>query len=214
MLDSTPSKAAREDITIKDVAELLLEGIRRAKGLTTPTLDTKPVHEIQPTTQNPAILILSEAPRQAEAGEPKGAQSKDPESTISTPVAHNLSATTTNPPPPAPERKKWQPKPATPATEKTPTRSSAQEITQPEAPKHIETQPPPVATPERKKWQPKTTTTQPTQPAPPHCHFPTNTGTLTRTHLTTRAPGSRAQKNGNPKSQTNFCCVELWLQKE
>ncbi len=165
MLGSTPSKVAREDIVIKDVAELLLEGVRRAKGLTTPTIDTKPVHEIRPTAQN--LVILSEAPERA-AGGSKGAQSKDPESAIPAPVAQNLSATTTNPPPPAPERKKWQPKPTTPATEKTPTQSSAQEITQPEAPKHIETQPPPVATPERKKWQPKTTTTtQPTQPESP-----------------------------------------------
>ncbi len=37
MLGSTPSKAASEDIAIKDVAELLLEGVRRSKGLTTPT---------------------------------------------------------------------------------------------------------------------------------------------------------------------------------
>jgi Fe-S oxidoreductase len=161
MLGSTPTKAAREDIAIKDVAELLLEGVRRAKGLTTPSIDTKPVHEIQPTTQN--SVILSEAPERA-AGESKGAQSKDPESAIPAPVAQNLSATTTDPQPPAPERKKWQPKPTAPATEKIPTQSSAQEITQSEAPKPTETQPPPAATPERKKWQPKTTaTTQPTQ---------------------------------------------------
>jgi Fe-S oxidoreductase len=164
MLGSTPSKAAREDITIKDVAELLLEGVRRAKGLTTPTIDTKPGHEIRPTTQN--LVILSEAPERA-AGESKGAQSKDPESTIPAPVAQNLSATTTNPPPPAPERKKWQPKPIIPATEKIPTQTSAQEITQPQASKAAETQPPLAPTPERKKWQPKTTaTTQPTQPEP------------------------------------------------
>jgi hypothetical protein len=165
MLGSTPSKADSEDIAIKDVAELLLEGVRRSKGLTTPTIDTKPVHEIRPTTQNP--VILSEAPERA-TGESKGAQSKDPENAIPAPVAQNLSATTTNPPPPAPERKKWQPKPATPATEKSPTQSSAQEVTQSEAPKPAETQPPPAATPERKKWQPKTAaTTQPLQPETP-----------------------------------------------
>ena len=165
MLGSTPSKAAREDIAIKDVAELLLEGVRRAKGLTTPTIDTKPGHEIRPTTQN--LVILSEAPEPA-AGESKGAQSKDPEGAIPAPVAQNLSATTANPPPPAPERKKWQPKPATPATEKNPIPSAAQEITPPELLKPTETQPPPAATPERKKWQPKTTaTTEPTQPETP-----------------------------------------------
>jgi hypothetical protein len=164
MLGSTPGKAAREDIAIKDVAELLLEGVRRAKGLTTPTIDTKPVLEIQPTTQN--LVILSEAPERA-AGESNGAQSKDPASAIPAPVAQNLSAATTNPPPPAPERKKWQPKPTTVAAEKNPIPPSTQETIQP-LPKPTETQAPPAATPERKKWQPKTTaTTQPTQPETP-----------------------------------------------
>jgi Fe-S oxidoreductase len=165
MLGSTPSKAASEDIAIKDVAELLLEGVRKAKNLTTPTINPKPIHEIQPPTPNP--VILSETPERA-AGESNGVQSKDPESAIPAPAAQNLSATTTNPPSSTPERKKWQPKSATPTTEKTPTQSSTQEITQPEAPKPVETQPPSAATPERKKWQPKTTaTTQSTQPETP-----------------------------------------------
>ena len=163
MLGSTPSKAAREDIAIKDVAELLLEGVRRRKGTIAPAIENKPVNETRPTTQNP--VILSEAPERA-VGELKAAQSKDPESAIPAPVAQNLSATTIDPLPPAPERKKWQPKPSTPATEKSPTQSTAQEINQPEAPKSAETEPtPPPGTPERKKWQPKTTATaHPTQP--------------------------------------------------
>jgi Fe-S oxidoreductase/nitrate reductase gamma subunit len=164
MLGSTPSKAASEDIAIKDVAELLLEGVRRAKGLTTPATDIQPVHEIRPTTSNP--VILSETSERA-TGESKGAQSKDPESAIPAPVARNLSAATINSLPLASERKKWQPKAASPATEKTPAESSAQEITQPEAPEPAETKPSPAAIPERKKWQPKAATTQPTQPKIP-----------------------------------------------
>jgi Fe-S oxidoreductase len=154
MLGSTPSKAASEDIAIKDVAELLLEGVRKAKGLTTLTIDTKPGHEIRPTTQN--LVILSEAAERA-AGESKVAQSKDPESVIPAPVAQNLSTTTTNPPPPAPERKKWQPKPAPPVAERIPEPSSSKNITQAEVQPPIEAQPPSTAaTPDRKKWQPKT----------------------------------------------------------
>ncbi len=161
MFSSTPaaSHADSDGIAIKDVAELLLEGVRRAKGLTTPTIDTKPGHEIRPTTQN--LVILSEAPERA-AGESKGAQSKDPENAISAPVVQDLSATTTNPPPPAqaPERKKWQPKPAAPAAEKIPETSSSENITQAEPTKPVEAQPPSTAaTPERKKWQPKTSAT-------------------------------------------------------
>jgi Fe-S oxidoreductase len=177
MLSSTPaaSQADSDAIAIKDVAELLLEGVRRAKGITPPTIDTKPIAPAEtkltvtasaarPTPQNP--VILSEASERA-AGESKGAQSKDPESAIPAPVAQNLSATTTNPQPSAPERKKWQPKP-TAAIEKNPTQSSAQELTPPEAPKPVEPQPLPAATPERKKWLPKTTTTtEPNQPETP-----------------------------------------------
>jgi Fe-S oxidoreductase len=181
MLGSTPSKAASEDIAIKDVAELLLESVRRAKGLTTPTIDNKPVHDNRTITQNPVIPILSEAAGQAAAGESKeaqwkdperavgessGAQAKDTESATPTPVAQDLSATISNPS--SPERKKWQPKATTPTSEKNPTQTSAQEITQSEAPKPVETQLPPAATPERKKWQPKSTaTTQPIQPEVP-----------------------------------------------
>ena len=153
MLSSTPAASHPDSdaIVIKDVAELLLEGVRRSKGLTTPTIDAKPAHEIRPTTQN--SVILSEAPERA-AGESKAAQSKHPESAISTPATQNL-ATTTNPPAQPPERKKWQPKSTTPATEETPSQPSTQQITQSQAPKPTETQPPPAATSERKKWQPK-----------------------------------------------------------
>ena len=55
-----------------------------------------------------------------------------------------------------PERKKWQPKSATPAAEKIPEPSSSENITQAETQKPVEVQPPSTAgTPERKKWQPK-----------------------------------------------------------
>src|SRR3984957_5262948 len=42
MLGSTPSKAESEDIAIKDVAELLLEGVRKAKGIVAQPTETKP----------------------------------------------------------------------------------------------------------------------------------------------------------------------------
>ena len=145
MLGSTPSKADSEDIAIKDVAELLLEGVRRSKGLTTPTIDTKPA---TPAETKPAVTA-----------------SPPPPATQST-VANEPSPTIAPPPPPAVERKKWQPKAAIPAPDKDPNQSSAQEVTQSEAPKPIEAQPlSTAATPERKKWQPKAAaTTQPTQP--------------------------------------------------
>ncbi len=126
MLGSTPTKADSENIAIKDVAELLLEGVRRAKGITTPIIDIQPTvpAETKPTvtasaappeTQN--SVILSKAPERA-AGESHGAQAKDPETAIPAPAVQNLSSTTTTPLPSTPERKKWQPKSANPSTER------------------------------------------------------------------------------------------------
>jgi Fe-S oxidoreductase len=145
MLGSTPTKADSEDIAVKDVAELLLEGVRRAKGITTPAIEAKPTFTSEPS---PAVTAPSPSTPQPAI---EVASSPAPSATVP-------SAT------PSPERKKWQPKSATPASEKIRTQSSVQEITQPEAPAPVETQPPAIA-PERKKWQPKTpATTQLTQP--------------------------------------------------
>jgi Fe-S oxidoreductase len=150
MLGSTPSKAASEDIAIKDVAELLLEGVRRSKGLTTPTINAKPTTAVE---TKPTVTASAAPPTT--------------QTVVETQPSPTISHTTPSAPP-AVERKKWQPKSATPANEKNPTQSSAQEIPQPEALKAADTQSPPAATPERKKWQPKTTaTTQPAQPETP-----------------------------------------------
>jgi Fe-S oxidoreductase len=126
MLSSTPSKAASEDITIKDVAELLLEGVRRNKGLTTPTIDTRPTApaEIKPTP------------------EPTPPTKPEPQPTTATITSIPTTTAATPPRPTAtPERKKWQPK--TPATTASPT------------PTVTEAEPTPTPTPARKKWQPK-----------------------------------------------------------
>jgi Fe-S oxidoreductase len=151
MLGSTPSKAASEDIAIKDVAELLLEGVRKAKGITTPTIDTKPTapEETKPTPE----------PIPPTKPEPQPTTATITLTPIAAPTAPEPTATST------PERKKWQPKPAAAAIEKILEPSSSENITQTEPPKPVEDQSPStVATPERKKWQPKTpaTTASPT----------------------------------------------------
>jgi Fe-S oxidoreductase len=148
MLGSTPSKADSEDIAVKDVAELLLEGVRRSKGIVTPAIEAKPIPAAEPA---PAVTAPSPSTPQPAV---EVASSPAPSATVP-------SAT------PSPERKRWQPKSATPATEENPTQSSTQETTQPEAPKPVETQLPATVS-ERKKWQPKTpATTQPIQPETP-----------------------------------------------
>jgi Fe-S oxidoreductase len=143
MLGSTPSKAAREDIAIKDVAELLLEGVRKAKGITTPTIDTKPSTPAERPTVTPSAAASATQ-------------------TESSPTILQ----TTPPATPAVERKKWQPKAAAPVAEKNPVLSSPENITQAEVQNPVETQPSSTdPTPERKKWRPKTPATiaSPTQ---------------------------------------------------
>jgi Fe-S oxidoreductase len=167
MLGSTPtaSHADSDAIAIKDVAELLLEGVRRSKGLTasTPQLDPTAPTVAQVVVQS-ATATLSAAPPPALNVEPiaippsvtpsaerKKWQPKSPspiqsaEPTISTPAPEQPPATAA-PNLPKPERKKWQPKSAapTPASEPIPTVST-------------ETATPPASTdaPTRKKWTPK-----------------------------------------------------------
>ena len=137
MLGSTPSKADSEDIAIKDVAELLLEGVRRSKGLTTliPQKETTP------------------APIVAE-----------PVASVSVPSAVAVKVPTHSPSPtavaPSPERKKWQPKAAAPTASAPPAQPEVQPVAQPVATTPANPPAPAVAaqaTPERKKWQPKAT---------------------------------------------------------
>jgi Fe-S oxidoreductase len=154
MLGSTPSKAASEDIAIKDVAELLLEGVRKAKGLATPIAQIERIPTpiaaasviasatAAPTVPTAIISVPVTPTPQAPSSERKKWQPKAAPSTPAPltqheeqPVATNLQASPTEAPP-APERKKWQPKSTPPAD------------------------PPPTATappdePARKKWTPK-----------------------------------------------------------
>ncbi len=172
MLGSTPSKAASEDIAIKDVAELLLEGVRKTKGLTAPiqqskpsaTLDTQPIPttlsapiipeptpaiEPQPVETAPAIPQAATSPVERKKWQPK---STAPPQSIDQPAAP------ASPPPPADEvpstpqaveRKKWRPKTTPPAT---PTELSPAATVQPEAPAPALDE---LPAPTRKKWTPK-----------------------------------------------------------
>jgi Fe-S oxidoreductase len=147
MLGSTPSKADSEDIAIKDVAELLLEGVRRSKGLTTPIAQIEPLPT--PVVSASAVAAINVLPAAA-AEVPTRSSSP-------TPVA---AAPETNAP--SPERKKWQPK-AVPSTSVPPTQPEQHPIT-------ANPQPPPTEVhpaPERKKWQPKSTpSAPPNEPSP------------------------------------------------
>jgi Fe-S oxidoreductase len=149
MLGSTPSKAASEDIAIKDVAELLLEGVRKAKGLIAPVMESKPSVALEAP---PITAPVTVAPTLAVEVQLVEAVSLIP------PAAT-----------PSVERKKWQPKPSASSSDQSPTAPPISETTPPtpsilaEAPKLATELIAP--TPERKKWQPKSTL-----PAPPPEH--------------------------------------------
>jgi Fe-S oxidoreductase len=185
MLGSTPSKADSEDIAIKDVAELLLEGVRRSKGLTPSNQRSEPVvATLGPSTSEspapPAAALhpVETIPTEAPLPQPQSIERKkwQPKSTV-VPTQHAEQPPTpdTTPAaessPTAPERKKWQPKTDNPPPEQKPAQQQASEIIAAPSPTVVEPQsappllPPASAPPqERKKWQPKSLSSN--SPAP------------------------------------------------
>jgi len=195
MLGSTPSKADSEDIVIKDVAELLLEGVRRNKGINIPAPQSEPAPltvtraALEPAAAPAAIASFpvldtiptdptpAAPPVERKKWQPKAPQPTEHSSTLP-PNASQPSVVETPLPSVAPERKKWQPKPIAPTPEQKsvhPVYPNPAPIAQPAVPEpQSATAPPPVPTPEtsaptpeRKKWQPKSaTSTQPIDPPP------------------------------------------------
>ncbi|WP_353069683.1 heterodisulfide reductase-related iron-sulfur binding cluster [Tunturibacter empetritectus] len=220
MLGSTPTKADSEDIAIKDVAELLLEGVRRSKGLTTPVTQSEPA--ATPVTQSipepaPTSLVaaaVAETPRKEDVSaphtpappsidrkkwQPKSVSPAQPTQSITTqtlpaPAAPAAEVSST---PSTPERKKWQPKAATPVQpEPGNVQASTVEILPiepptPTAPAPTITPPPEAPTPERKKWQPKSAT-----PTPASEPVPTVSTETATPPVSTDAP---ARKKWSPK---------------
>ena len=93
MLQSTPSASNDQSILIKDVAELLWEGVQRAKG-PPPT----------PLADEPAAPAPLETPREAQPVVDQFAATPNPEPAPAPPPETELAAK-------PPERKKWAPKP-------------------------------------------------------------------------------------------------------
>jgi Fe-S oxidoreductase len=152
MLGSTPTKADSEDIVIKDVAELLLEGVRRSKGLTpTPQKSEPSTPPISQPAPEPAVATVTTTPSP----------------TTEIPL---VELPQTAAPSATPERKKWQPKAAIashpaenpPATIPPPGQSRATQTASQTPATQITA---PTSSPERKKWQPKTPLPTPSEQA-------------------------------------------------
>ncbi len=134
MLASTPLAGQAENIAIRDVAELLWEGVQRAEGLSLP-----PSVAVVGAEPAPAPMAVADSP-EAAAGERKKWQPETP----AAPVEFSE---------PAPEprvRAKWQPKTKTPAEVLPP---DLQAATTP--PVEHPREPAAEAAPARKKWTPK-----------------------------------------------------------
>ena len=155
MLGSTPTQADSASIAIKDVAELLLEGVRRTKGwITSPSQVTAtPAPQAEPASAQvtvappsiPVSLPISVEPRSEAAGSPVERKKWQPKAAPRSNLAHTEQVTESSAlqPPSAepvksPERKKWQPK-AAPSLEP----AQPQPVSEAIAPKT------------RKKWTPK-----------------------------------------------------------
>jgi Fe-S oxidoreductase/nitrate reductase gamma subunit len=149
MLNSTPGKSDADGIVVKDVAELLLEGVRKKMGIAPSSL----------VAAAPTVAVAEvEAPASSKAVEPIVPAAATPE--LRTESAA-LSAETAQISPP---RKKWAPK--TSAA----TKPSAAQISESLSETlHTTPEEKPDASapaPERKKWQPKPKQTTSKAPAP------------------------------------------------
>ncbi|MDQ2832433.1 MAG: heterodisulfide reductase-related iron-sulfur binding cluster, partial [Acidobacteriota bacterium] len=173
MLGSTPGKADAEEIAIKDVAELLLEGVRRSKGLGAGVgADSHAVLRPQVGSQagaaSAAVAIL-EGPGEPvqPAISPAVAILDGPAETVQPPTSAVAGADASSAvdapalPSGTPERKKWKPKGVASAGV---VQSAAGQVpvAASEVPESVGTEPGvpesaavPVPSQERKKWKPK-----------------------------------------------------------
>jgi hypothetical protein len=142
MLGSTPLKGESE-IVIKDVAELLLEGVRRKKGL----------GALSSPVESGSVAVVTE-PADSVGSVPAAVAGVEAVSTAPVvaeplPVVEPSSAGSTKTPV---GRKKWQPKAASPKMEDT---ASTVSVSQPALEVAAPAALPVASLPERKKWQPK-----------------------------------------------------------
>ena len=176
MLNSTPGKSDDDGIVVKDVAELLLEGVHKKMGIPPPafvaaaapetrakaealssTIEAKAAptaapEVVSPKSTEPAVPLAPEKV-QRKKWQPSAAPSKPapPDSEETNTAGRETGTPTARIAEPSPARKKWTPKaPAAPAPSEPGVAPSA--LPQPSEPSAATTAPP---MPERKKWQPK-----------------------------------------------------------
>ncbi|MBB6144645.1 Fe-S oxidoreductase [Silvibacterium bohemicum] len=184
MLNSTPGKGDADEIVVKDIAELLLEGVQKKAGIASVALI-----EAAPSSANidvetaPAILqeepvvaeqsaanpiAANEIPLPAETVQRKkwqpNARTTAPtqvepaaKTEAQAPPAGALTPSTASAPPPLLARKKWTPKASATSPENGPTTPIADAASlENKADEGAKAEPEPsTQPPERKKWQPK-----------------------------------------------------------
>ncbi len=174
MLASTPLAGQAEDVAIRDVAELLLEGVQRAKGIARQQPAVRVQAAALPTAlpsaeaEDPApILRHSLAEHEPPLADPQPARTNRPPEAADTEAGQQEARVP--PDPPQPERKKWAPKaPAPSAAVAAPVEEPLQAAAAVAAPRpkwqpkaQAAASPAPVPeppadqAPARKKWSPK-----------------------------------------------------------
>lgn len=149
MLQSTPSAGDDRSIVVKDVAELLLDGVRRAKG--EGTSFTEAPHSHSPVEASPAAELIStqRETSQASPAFPGGAASTSVATTDSS--VEELSTERASAAPTSKDRKKWTPKlSSSPPSASDAVALPAQDAAPPSQSEVIDKPPPPA----RKKWVP------------------------------------------------------------
>jgi hypothetical protein len=206
MLQSTPSAGEDTSVVIKDVAELLWEGVQRARPAAESqqaSTDPQQTSYAAPTpvvTQSEVLPIVEAPPQSAPS------PASTPQRTVAEPAITTVPDVAAAPVLPSDAqpaaRKKWAPKPASAPTEVAAT-PTATEIATPvaEAASTSAIDAPPAPTPQRKKWAPKAEATLPPTPqAAPESAASTPPLTGSQEPAPTTAPPARKKwQPGGPK---------------
>ena len=156
MINSTPAKGSRDDVAqgevlVKDVAELLLEGVQRRDGTATPSIAPSPVPAAQAVDNGEGISVPNADLPVAQS--PGGADVSAPEALVvgetAAEVVNAQPATGESGEQPAPARRAWKPKASA-------EQASADDVSSaPAVPAQPSESPAPGVAPTRKAWKPK-----------------------------------------------------------
>ncbi|MGC9293049.1 MAG: (Fe-S)-binding protein [Acidobacteriaceae bacterium] len=159
MFSSTPGNSAGDGIVVRDIAELLLEGVQHKRGIFAAPAQAEEAPAAPAIPAPSATLAPAAPPEEAPGAIPVAKAAPLPAASAPTPAPTSTPADAPAPAP-APERKKWSPKAAAPSSAGTanapaPVPAPVEQKPVAQAVEAPPTPATPAPAPERKKWQPK-----------------------------------------------------------